>query len=472
MPTLKELQDLRVSKYAESKKLLEAAETANRDMTDEEKSSFDSYADEIESLDGRISRVQRAEKFSAPAGRKTDPPAPMSATGDNKRTVFATPRRHNGLKNFTRARFGDDHDKRAYRAGMYYLACMGHGGAAKYCRDQGLPLVVDSAKDDGEYFLHQENINTTGGYLVPDEIDRDLVDLREQYGIFRQYSRVKPMTTDHSTRNRRTGGLTAYFVGEGSAGTESTKAWDQVTLTPKKIMVLSTVTSELNEDSIVAMGDDLSGEIAYAFANKEDECGFNGDGTATTYGGIVGVRNKLLNLSATRADIAGLFVGTGNLWSELVLADFHAVIGKLPQYADTPNAKWFVHKTFWATVMEKLMAAAGGNTTMILQDRPVHAFLGYEVVVSQVMPKVEGDDQVCALLGDLRLAADFGDRRSTTISFSEHATIGSLNTFAADCMAVRGTERFDINVHDVGNQSATAASRVPGPIVGLLTAAS
>ena len=32
---------------------------------------------------------------------------------------------------------------------------------------------------------------------------------------------------------------------------------------------------------------------------------------------------------------------------------------------------------------------------------------------------------------------------------------------------IRGTERFDIVVHDVGNDSGT-----PGPIVGLITAAS
>jgi len=33
-------------------------------------------------------------------------------------------------------------------------------------------------------------------------------------------------------------------------------------------------------------------------------------------------------------------------------------------------------------------------------------------------------------------------------------------------LAIRGTDRFDINVHDVGNTSAA------GPIVGLITAAS
>jgi HK97 family phage major capsid protein len=58
-------------------------------------------------------------------------------------------------------------------------------------------------------------------------------------------------------------------------------------------MVLTTVSNELNEDAFVNLADDVAGEIAYAFAKKEDECGFVGDGTST-YGGIEGVASKLL----------------------------------------------------------------------------------------------------------------------------------------------------------------------------------
>jgi HK97 family phage major capsid protein len=82
------------------------------------------------------------------------------------------------------------------------------------------------------------------------------------------------------------------------------------------------------------------------------------------------------------------------------------------------------------------------------------------------MPKSPAVSQVCALLGDLSLAASFGSRRDTNIAVSEHSR------FANDEIEIKGTERFDINVHDVGNASATAGSRVEGPIVGLITAAS
>ena len=79
------------------------------------------------------------------------------------------------------------------------------------------------------------------------------------------------------------------------------------------------------------------------------------------------------------------------------------------------------------------------------------------------MPKASATSQVCCLFGNLRLAARLGDRRMTTIQMSEHA----LNAFEQDEVVIRGTERFDIVVHDVGNNAGTA-----GPIVGLITAAS
>jgi HK97 family phage major capsid protein len=117
--------------------------------------------------------------------------------------------------------------------------------------------------------------------------------------------------------------------------------------------------------------------------------------------------------------------------------------------------------------MERVMLAAGGVTAAeIAAGRRQPMFMGYPVEFAQAMPSTEANSQVCALFGALDLSSLFGDRRMTTIATSEH-----LN-FAEDELAIRGTERFDINNHDVGNASATAADRVPGPIVGLITAAS
>lgn len=93
-------------------------------------------------------------------------------------------------------------------------------------------------------------------------------------------------------------------------------------------------------------------------------------------------------------------------------------------------------------------------------------FLGDPVEITQTLPRTDANDQVVCLYGHLPSAARLGDRRQTTIAVSEHVA------FSTDEIAIRGTQRLDIVVHDVGNASGTASLRVAGPIVGLLMAAS
>jgi hypothetical protein len=69
--------------------------------------------------------------------------------------------------------------------------------------------------------------------------------------------------------------------------------------------------------------------------------------------------------------------------------------------------------------------------------------------------------KIQTVLGDFESAGSFGDRQQEQISFSEHATIGGENVFERNEIAIRGTERIDINIHDVGD--ATNA----GPLVAL-----
>ena len=453
------------------------AEAESRDLTEDEATEFAAATAELKSLRGRIERAQTVADVTAMPERRcqpkpgiihTDnPDAPdqmrMRATQPVERTRIEIPsgQRHGKLRGYTRELFGDEHEKRAYTFGRAFAAYRGHPQSQLWCRDHGIEVRV-----------HTEGTNWSSGVFVLDEFDSDLIRLVEQYGVFRQYARNVPMSSDTKQRNRRTGGLTAYAVGENATGTESTMTHDQITLTAKKWMILATLTSELNEDAIISMADELMTEIAWAFAKKEDQAGFIGDGTST-YNGIVGLQNAFVNLGATVAQRAGQWVqATGSTWGAYVLADFNSVVGLLPEYADTPNVRWFMHKTFWGQVASALAYAAGGNTTANIAAGVPPTLLGYPVVFSQVLPKVTAVNQIDAYLGDLNLAADFGDRRGATIQVSDTAVVNSVSTFENDLLAVKATNRYDINIHDVGNYTSTAADEQPGPIVCLSTDAS
>lgn len=382
-------------------------------------------------------------------------------------SIPATVRRHTP-RNFHGDRDGLSAEHRAYLFGTWCLAKLSIDLPNHFHFENSLKLASEQLgmRLPGHWgsslAAHQSNDGSTGShYSVPEQFGQDLIDLREMYGVARRVFRMLPMTSDTRTDPRRTGGLTANFEGEGDAGSESTKSWDQVRLTAKKLMVLARYSSELNEDSVISIGDDLAGEISYAFANKEDDCGFNGDGTST-YGGILGVRDRLKNVGT-----AGLVTqASGNTLGAITLADFGKVVGKLPQYADTSMAAWICHRTFYYEVMETLLLAQGGVTaqeTRASTRNPRPIFLGYPVEFSQVYPSATATSTVFCTLGDHSRGASFGDRRSESIAFSEHATVGGENVFERDQIAIRGTERFDINVHDVGDASNA------GPIVGLQT---
>ncbi len=381
----------------------------------------------------------------------TNKPAPLPMGNG----LITTPsrKRYGSLKNFKGVRNDVSAEERAYRFGHWCLASMGNERSLKFIDSVGLKL-------------HNEGTNTQGGYLVPEEFGMDMIDLREVYGVARRVLKIVPMSSDTRSDPRRTGGLTASFAGEGAILSESTKSWDRVDLTAKKLTCLSRITTELNEDALINVGDDLAGEIAYAFTNKEDDCAFNGDGSAT-YGGIVGFRPRLATINGVD-DGGGLVLGSGNLWTELTMADFHKTIGRLPQYADTPRAAWICHRAFYFGVMQRLEQAAGGTLSQEIVDgtRGRFKFEGYPVEISQLYPSTEANSQIPVTFGDHSLAASFGDRRQDTIKFTEEGNVGGQNAFEYDFIGVRGTERFDINVHDVG--SATVA----GPVVGLITAAS
>ncbi len=417
--------------------------------TDDDHKLLAQLVTEGQQLKGRIQSLKEVDELdrfvNEPEARLTSDGVPTQA-----RQVL---KRFGKVKSFS-GRTQDEAALKAYRFAQFAAASLAnHEPSVKYCTEHGISLKT-----------MKESVNTAGGFLVPDEFDNDLIDLRELYGVFRRNARVVPMMRDTKNRNKRETGLTAYFANEAGAATESEKGWSQVSLTAEKLITLTRMSAELYEDAMVSLGDDLAEEISYAFALKEDQCGFLGDGTST-YGGIIGLSPKFLALSGTIAYIAGVVVGAGNAMSEIVLSDFNTVVGKLPEYADN-RAKWYCSRFFWSTVMQRLAVAAGGVTAEEIEGKRVRTFLGYPVEVAQVMPKTDANSQMLAYFGDLRTSTDFGDRRQTTIAISDQ------RYFDTDEIGIKGTERFDINNHSLGNASATAGLRVEGPLVALISAAS
>jgi len=297
-----------------------------------------------------------------------------------------------------------------------------------------------------------------GGVLVPTEMSTWIIQKLGQYGKFRRNVTTFPMGSSSMLVPKIETDLTVYSPGEGTEISESDMSFRQLSLVPRKFACLCAVSSELIEDSIVALGEVVGTSMARSIAKKEDEIGFLGDGTST-YFGMTGITGMLRAVDPVIANIRGLKLG-GNLWSELTLADFEDVVSILPDDADD-GAKWYCNRKFYYSVMHKLAVAAGvANLFEILSPTKQRFFLGYPVEFTSVMSGAQANSQICAILGDLAIGSYLAERRQLTIARSTDVL------FRNDQLMIRGTERIAINVYGCGDTSE------PGPIVGLITAAS
>jgi HK97 family phage major capsid protein len=351
----------------------------------------------------------------------------------------------------------------------------GHFPNAKRARNFGLWVLAMAEMPDGlserarlSLDKHNkalaENVTSTGGGLVPEEFVASLIKLQEEYGVFRRNARVVPMASDRQTWPKLDGHITVYYPGEAGTITETNPTFENVQLVARKACALTAISSELEEDAAVAIGEIVLADMARGFALAEDQASFLGDGTST-YWGFQGITGALLAVDSTIANIASLQVASGNAYSEIVLPDFDAIVGNYPNYADNANTKWYMHRYFYWTVVVPLIQAYSSNVPTIgnpsdTEGKRPFTFRGYPVELVDVMPSSEANSQICALLANLQMGAYLGDRRQMRFDRSREVY------FTTDQIGLRATRRHAINVFGVGDTSDA------GPIMGLITAAS
>ena len=441
---IEQLKKRRDASMAAAQQIIDTADSTGQSVTQEQQQRFDDLLKEYHAADDDVARHEQLETAKSRLDRVTrqiQPEPIASPPGVYDADVRVV--RHSGeLRSFHGPHARED----AYRAGRWMQAAIfGNEAARTWCDGHGM-----------EFRVMTGGVNTAGGFLVPTEIERAIINLRESYGIARQECRVVRMGSDHQVIPRRASGVTARALGETTEIIVSDMAWSQVELVARKWGALTRVSSDLREDAVIDVADTVADEMAWAFAKKEDESLIDGDGTST-YHGVVGIRPKMVdgNHGGTVTDATA----NDDNFVELLAADLATLTSTLPDYAE-PRAKWYVSRYAWGACFIRLLAAMGGNTLeAIVRGARVPQYLGYPVVIVNAMPgytATNHNDEVMVLFGDMSKACTFGDRRGITMKISEDRYL------EYDQVGIQATERFDIVAHDLGD--ATTA----GPLVGLL----
>ncbi len=475
MADIPELKDNRTHALMTAKDITNAATALKRELTDDEHKQVKDLLDEVAKIDAKLKKIDEdkalitlvdegLEELHRPVNRRSPPPATDEPQASKEQQIIPM-RRCGTLQAFTQKSFGSSQkaEFHAYESGMYIVAELfppAHPMKAKanrWCRANGVYDQINNALAGG--------VPASGGSLVPDAMSATIIDLRELYGIARQWAEIMPMSTDSQIVPRRVGSPSASFIGENTSITESEPTFNNVTFTAKKLGILTRMSTELSEDAIINVADYLTRDMAWAFALKEDQCLFTGDGSAT-YGGITGL-TQIVKQSGHSASYIDVATATHNTFPELDATDLTTLMGNCPQYARSGGrgCAWFVSQYGADLSFGRLMATAGGNTVFTLASGGVNAigqrgivgsYLGFPVVASQVMPSTGTLTSLPMLaFGNLSMAATIADRRA--ISFATDAS----RYFDQDQIAVRCTERIDIILHDMGDTSTA------GPIVVL-----
>ncbi len=159
----------------------------------------------------------------------------------------------------------------------------------------------------------QVGTDSEGGYLVPDEFEKTLVEALEEENIFRKLAHViNTSSGDRKIPVVATKG-TASWVDEEGLIPDSDDSFGQVSIGAYKLGTLIKVSNELLADSVFNLEAYISKEFGRRCGSKEEDAFFNGDGTGkptgilhATLGAEVGVTSKNAT-DITADDVIDLF---------------------------------------------------------------------------------------------------------------------------------------------------------------------
>lgn len=245
--TILELREKRAKAWEAAKAFLDSHRNEKGVLSAEDDAAYTRMEQEITDLGKEIARLERQEAFE----RELSQPLNKPLTG--------------------RPVSGGVEKEKTGRASEEYKANFWNAMRSKV----PLPSVVNAL---------EEGTDSEGGYLVPDEYERTLVEALEEENVFRQMAKViRTSSGDRKIPVVATKG-TASWIDEEGAYTESDDSFGQVSIGAYKVGTMIKVSEELLNDSVFDLESYIAKEFARRIGAKEEEAFFTGDGSGKPLG--------------------------------------------------------------------------------------------------------------------------------------------------------------------------------------------
>jgi HK97 family phage major capsid protein len=315
-----------------------------------------------------------------------------------------------------------------------------HAAQQNKLRGSGAEAMV--ARAAGVMGMEVRAAVATTDIPMPVQYAQQIVELVYTYGTARKVSTVYPLGTASVKLPRlKTGEPTFGFINMSAAVPEKVPQMEFVTFTPGKCGGIVRIPSEIDADSIVAVGQFVARYIAREMAKLEDTCFFLGDGTST-YNSIQGVGKQ----STTDGNVLQL-TATNSSSDKITLANCRT-LRTLPTAAVLNTAAYYAHPSF-----DALFVSFNTSATVVPYQRKSDGSAtldGFPIVWVPIMPVYSTSATLNAYqiyFGDLKWWY-FGERLTLSVETSRDVY------FATDEVGIRALERFDI--HAMGQLCSAA----------------
>ena len=261
--TIHELREKRAKAWEAAKAFLDSHRTGNGTLTAEDDTVYSRMEQEITDLGKEIARLERQEALDAELNKPVNKPLtgqPMTNKSEVK-TGRATDDYKSNFWNVMRTKVPQPH----------------------------IVNALETGKD------------SEGGYLVPDEYERTLVEALEEENIFRSMAKIiNTASGDRKIPMVATKG-TASWIDEEGAYLESDDSFGMISIGAYKLGTMIKVSEELLNDSVFDLESYIAKEFARRIGNKEEEAFFNGDGAGKPIGVLTDNGGAQIGVTAASA---------------------------------------------------------------------------------------------------------------------------------------------------------------------------
>jgi HK97 family phage major capsid protein len=331
------------------------------------------------------------------------------------------------------------HDCARFMGGLYVLAAVKQQRLVHISEARALDIVKEYTG------IEQKASLSTSDIPIPTQWGSEVVELVSQFGAARKWGTVFPLGAG-VVKLPQLGTDTAFGLISASASvTAKSPSIVFVTFTPEKYGGLVTLPSEIDEDSIVAMGQFLGRYCARQMAKAEDTLFWIGNGS--THGDPEG-----LTVSTITNSKVVQMASTKTKYSDATLANLRAIRATVDAAALGTSA-YYLHPSF-----EQHLAGlnSSGDKPYIANGINGASLDGFPIRWVDVMPAYSTSanaSKVFALFGDASYQY-LGVRKGMEVATSREAG------FSTDEILVRALSRFTIGL------------MATGAVAGLETAAS